>query len=513
MSTTTRGRPTPARRRRPALRPRQALARRRRLAALGVAQLTRMRTALLLLLLLASWPSRDRSAAARHRRRARSPSISQDPGNGGARPARGFDVYSSPWFAAVYLLLFASLVGCVVPRRPPTDGDAAAPPAHAPAAGAAPGPPLWSSTAAGEGSTGRRRAAPSPLPGGPARRHQRLRRARATSPRPATCVFHLALLLLLAAVAVGSLLGYSGPGCWWWEGTSFSKRACPTTTASPPVRGSTRGNLSPFKPHARPHARALRGQGPTGSQFGAPREFRRRPHRPRRARRGSARRSTIHPRTSRSTRAASAVFIIGNGYAPVITVRDGNGQGRLQRPSAVPAGRLTTTSRSASVKVPTRSRARSASSGFLLPTYVDRPAAGSSSRCSPTLHAPGLAMSAYVSKPGQDALTTAARRSSVYSLDCEPAAVSPGARRLARCGSSSSRVCHGRAARRRGARSPSTGLRRYVGAGRSARPPSKLWVLGVRARGLARRHGLAVRAPPARLGARAAGRRPGHGWP
>ncbi|WP_159623321.1 cytochrome c biogenesis protein ResB [Ruania rhizosphaerae] len=27
-----------------------------------------------------------------------------------------FDVYSSPWFSAVYLLLFASLIGCIVPR-------------------------------------------------------------------------------------------------------------------------------------------------------------------------------------------------------------------------------------------------------------------------------------------------------------------------------------------------------------------------------------------------------------
>jgi cytochrome c biogenesis protein len=28
----------------------------------------------------------------------------------------GFDVYASPWFAAIYLLLFTSLVGCVLPR-------------------------------------------------------------------------------------------------------------------------------------------------------------------------------------------------------------------------------------------------------------------------------------------------------------------------------------------------------------------------------------------------------------
>src|SRR5699024_5259057 len=27
-----------------------------------------------------------------------------------------FDVFSSPWFSAVYLLLFTSLIGCIVPR-------------------------------------------------------------------------------------------------------------------------------------------------------------------------------------------------------------------------------------------------------------------------------------------------------------------------------------------------------------------------------------------------------------
>ena len=27
-----------------------------------------------------------------------------------------FDVFAAPWFAAIYLLLFVSLVGCLVPR-------------------------------------------------------------------------------------------------------------------------------------------------------------------------------------------------------------------------------------------------------------------------------------------------------------------------------------------------------------------------------------------------------------
>jgi len=29
---------------------------------------------------------------------------------------QAFDVYSSAWFSAIYLLLFVSLIGCVIPR-------------------------------------------------------------------------------------------------------------------------------------------------------------------------------------------------------------------------------------------------------------------------------------------------------------------------------------------------------------------------------------------------------------
>src|SRR5262249_61050642 len=67
-----------------------------------------------------------------------------------------FDVFASPWFAAIYLLLFVSLVGCLVPRirlhlralrRPPPAAPrpldrlpppARAAPARTPGRGAAP---------------------------------------------------------------------------------------------------------------------------------------------------------------------------------------------------------------------------------------------------------------------------------------------------------------------------------------------------------------------------------------
>src|SRR2546429_3619149 len=43
-----------------------------------------------------------------------------------------FNVFAAPWFAAIYLLLFASLVGCVVPRTFRLAGSARALPPRAP---------------------------------------------------------------------------------------------------------------------------------------------------------------------------------------------------------------------------------------------------------------------------------------------------------------------------------------------------------------------------------------------
>ena len=81
-------------------------------------QLTSMRTALFLLLLLAigaipgsMLPQRSLDAP----RVARW--LADHPTAGPVLDRLGFfEVYASPWFAAIYLLLFVSLVGCVVPR-------------------------------------------------------------------------------------------------------------------------------------------------------------------------------------------------------------------------------------------------------------------------------------------------------------------------------------------------------------------------------------------------------------
>ena len=81
-------------------------------------QLTSMRTALFLLLLLAIAAVPGSLV----------PQRSSDPNgvtqyfadNPDLAPAldtiQAFDVYSSAWFSAIYLLLFVSLIGCVIPR-------------------------------------------------------------------------------------------------------------------------------------------------------------------------------------------------------------------------------------------------------------------------------------------------------------------------------------------------------------------------------------------------------------
>jgi cytochrome c biogenesis protein len=81
-------------------------------------QLTSMRTALVLLLILAvaavpgsMLPQRNLNADDVNRYVAQHPQLAPV-----LDRLWGFDVYSSPWFAAIYLLLFTSLVGCLIPR-------------------------------------------------------------------------------------------------------------------------------------------------------------------------------------------------------------------------------------------------------------------------------------------------------------------------------------------------------------------------------------------------------------
>ena len=145
-------------------------------------------------------------------------------------------------------------------------------------------------------------------------------------------VFHLSLIVVIVGVAIGHLFGWRGdvivPA-----GKTFANTICRVRHARPRPWVDTEA-LPPFsvtvdKLDVTFEERAR------GAQFGAPRDF------------------TAHTTTTEAPGPAGAqqtlkvnhplqfggasVFLLGNGYAPVITVRDAKGNVALQRRHPVPA--------------------------------------------------------------------------------------------------------------------------------------------------------------------------------
>jgi cytochrome c biogenesis protein len=123
----------------------------------------------------------------------------------------GFDVFGSAWFAAIYLLLFISLAGCVIPRsRRHFSAIRARPPAAPRNTARLPLSVAWETDAEPAAALD---AA-----------HQLLRSRRFRADRSATSVnaekghlretgnllFHLSLLVVLIGIAVSSVFGFTG---------------------------------------------------------------------------------------------------------------------------------------------------------------------------------------------------------------------------------------------------------------------------------------------------------------
>ena len=127
-----------------------------------------------------------------------------------------FGVYTSPWFSAIYLLLFVSLVGCIIPRvgglRPRRPGPAPAGPRGTSPDCPRTRPPNSPTAGSADGDDVLDRAAEI-------LRAQRYRVDRHGSSVAAergylreagNLVFHISLLFLLLGVAIGGLCGFRG---------------------------------------------------------------------------------------------------------------------------------------------------------------------------------------------------------------------------------------------------------------------------------------------------------------
>jgi cytochrome c biogenesis protein len=182
----------------------------------GWRRLTSMRTALLLLFLLALAAVPGSLLPQRPLNPAKVDRYLAEHGGFGRLLDRlgGFDVFGTPWFAAIYLLLFVSLAGCLVPRiRLHARALRAAPPA-APrrlerlpesASYQADGTPAEQAAAARRALRGWR-VVTRDEPAGVVTVAAEKGYLRETG----NLIFHIALTVLLVGIAAGRLAGYQG---------------------------------------------------------------------------------------------------------------------------------------------------------------------------------------------------------------------------------------------------------------------------------------------------------------
>jgi cytochrome c biogenesis protein len=330
-------------------------------------QLTSMRTALFLLLLLAItavpgslYPQRSvdpRNVEAYFLDHPKSAPVLDKLGF--------FSVYTSPWFSAVYLLLLVSLVGCILPRsfvylralraRPPkAPGNFSRLPASASFETDASVDDVLS---AGRRALGRARV-DTVIDGAAGE----LRAEKGFLREAGNLIFHISVVVVLLGVAFGTLFGYRGTAIVA-EGKTFSN-----TLAQYDDFGSgslfDTDTLPPFSLTLDKFVARFQLSGP---QRGAPRAFEatgRYTPTP-----SSAERpfdiTVNHPLTVNGT----SIFLVGQGYAPVIKITDA--KGNVAFDDAVPFLPTDPSYTSTGViKVPDAQPEQLGFQGFFLPTAV-----------------------------------------------------------------------------------------------------------------------------------------------
>ncbi len=307
-----------------------------------------------------------------------------------------FDVYSSVWFSAIYILLMVSLVGCVVPRlRVYWRAMRARPPRVPRRLGRLPESRRFEldEDARGGAGAGPRRAAPAALPGGRGRT-VRCPRRRATCARPATCSSTSRCWWCWSASRFGQLYGYKG-GVITIVGQGFSNTLsqyddfAPGTLFDPDDLAPLSFTVDDF------HVKWLT----SGPEMGQPRSFDAGITYRDRAGAPAERSHDLAVNHPLSADGAN-VFLVGHGYAPVVTVRGGDGGSAYSGPVVF----LPQDSSFASfgvIKVPDAGPEQLGFEGLFLPTYGFTMARGPYSQFPDTLD-PVLSLVPYHGDLGMD---------------------------------------------------------------------------------------------------------------
>lgn len=335
-------------------------------------QLTSMQTALILLMLLAIaaipgslYPQRNVNPGLTDQY------LEQNGRWGEFLDALGFfDVFSSPWFSAIYLLLFISLIGCIVPRVGVHLKQLRSRPPRTPAKltrftgytrqelpGADPEELLESAHTALRRSRYRTE-----------RLHERASQSvtaeRGQLRETGNLLFHIALVGVLVCVAAGHLTGYRGQ-ITVVEGTGFSNSLTQYDSFEPGAWYDP-AQLPPFR-FTLEEFRAEYDTDPDSPTIGQPLSF-------------EADVAVTTPgqepfeRTLEVNRPlhvpGASLYLLGNGYAPEVTLRDPEGTVVAEGPViTVPSGDMGYTSQLV-IKAPDARPEQTAVVGYFLPTGV-----------------------------------------------------------------------------------------------------------------------------------------------
>ncbi|MGW8889423.1 cytochrome c biogenesis protein ResB [Streptomyces sp. NPDC055749] len=231
-----------------------------------------------------------------------------------------FDVYSSVWFSAIYILLFVSLIGCIVPRTGQFVGQLRSRPPVAPKRlTRLPAYTTWRTEAEPEQV---REAAVAML---------RKRRFRSHAVGDAVAaekgylreagnlMFHIALIVMLVAFAAGQLFKSEG-GKLIVEGDGFSN----TLTQYDDFKSGSMYDTDSLAPFSFTLDEFVGTYEKSGPQRGTPRTFEARVSYAEGAD-GKPKKSVIRvnePLIVDGTK----VYLISHGYAPVVSVKDGKGK-------------------------------------------------------------------------------------------------------------------------------------------------------------------------------------------